>query len=230
TRDGRSLVLPIRARRIGPFRRSFGEILHRFRLPGHAAGVVVRLTRPGSIVLSLRTPPPEENLAFKVKELAAFFLHLAMMRRRRQTWILLDARSSAAQDNAYVFFKWLLENIRTENVPYYLIRRDSPQFEKLAPFRKNVIEYGSFRHLFELLACRALISSQGREHAYYLHAKPSLYKRALLRKPLVFLQHGVTAFKRSPFQKFPRKPGTADLLIAVSEEEKRIMIEHWHYD
>lgn len=228
--DGTSLLLPIRARRIGPFRKSFGEILHRFRRTGRKAGVAVRLTRPGSIVLSLRTPPPEENLAFKLKELAAFFLHLAMLRRRRKTWLLFEALSSTAQDNAYVFFKWLLENNRTENVPYYIIRRDSPQFDKLSSFPENVIEYGSFRHLFEVLACRALISSQGREHAYYLHAKSSLYKRALLKKPLVFLQHGVTAFKRSPFQKFPRKPGTADLIIAVSEEEKRIMIEHWHYD
>src|SRR5690606_34645029 len=103
-------------------------------------------------------------------------------------------------------------------------------FDKLSPFRENVIEHGSFRHLFEVLACRALISSQGREHAYYLQSLPSLYKRALLRKPLVFLQHGVTAFKRSQFQKTPRTPGTADLLIAVSEDEKRIMIEHWRYD
>lgn len=229
TRGGTAL-LPIRALRLGPLRKSFGEILHRVGGSSPSAGVVVRLTRPGALVLSHYTPPPEENLAFKLKELAAFFLHLAMLRRRRKTWILFEALSSTAQDNAYVFFRWLLENNRTENVPYYLIRRDSPQFDELAPFRKNVIEYGTFRHLFELLACRALVSSQGREHAYYLYAKSSLYKRALLKKPLVFLQHGVTAFKRSPFQKTPRTPGTADLIIAVSEEEKRIMVNQWRYD
>ena len=207
--------------------RQEGEYLLSFKNFYPNNDVVLYLTRGGkSLSISRRETLPEDSLPSRMKEYLALALDFVVPTSKTK-WLMYESNSRTAQDNSFYFFKWVMENIGTEKA-YYIIRRDSPDLAQLQPYKSNIVYYYSLKHLFMMLHCNIFVSSQGRYHAYKFRPYQSHYKKRVLRKKLVFLQHGVTAFKQSQFQKTDPSGGS-NLVITVSEAEKSIVEKNWNY-
>jgi len=205
-----------------------GEYLQVYKRLLHTNDVVVYLTRGTSFLsMSLRESLKEDDLTSIIKERFALFLDRILPKTRENHWLTYETYSATAQDNSFYFFKWMMENIQTQKV-YYVIRRESKDLEFLRPYMSNVLYYYSLKHLLSMLRCSLFVSAQGRFHAYKFRPIKSEFKRRVMNKKFVFLQHGVTAFKKSTFRRSDPSGG-ANLVMAVSNAEKGRIMKHWGY-
>lgn len=128
----------------------------------------------------------------KLQDLFHIFLFLAaiipavFIKRKRKIWLVSEVPKEA-RDNGYWFFKYTREHHPDRDI-LYAIRKDAPDYEKVAVIGKTV-NYGSYRHWVYYLACSAKISSQksGRPNDAVCY----LLDRLGMKKKEVFLQHGV---------------------------------------
>ena len=137
-----------------------------------------------------------------------------------------------AQDNGYYFFKYCMENKEEERQNchiYYVITKDAADRKKLEPYKDHVIDFMSIRHMIYMQAAELLISTDTRSHLYAIRQRGTILKRAIRKKPLVFLQHGVTALKRVDFLYGKGKSGSCDLFVVTSDFEKKIVEENFGY-
>jgi len=106
--------------------------------------------------------------------------------RYRSAWLLMD-RDTAAQDNAEHLYRHLRSNAPDVNA-WFVLARESPDWERLERSGFRLIEYGSDEFFVALLNCAHLISSQVDDYVI----KP-LRKHALGAGSwrFTFLQHGV---------------------------------------
>ena len=130
----------------------------------------------------------------KFKYITFLFIYFSLypicklMYGSKKNWLICE-RGADAQDNAFVFFKYLVENHKQVN-PIFLIKKSSPEFEKVAKIGKT-IEFGSFRHFLMVIGCPVKISSHLFGYAPWKHM--SLYfRRNKTHDTHVFLQHGIT--------------------------------------
>ena len=79
-----------------------------------------------------------------------------LLHGNRRNWLVCE-RGNDAQDNGFVFFKFLVEK-HPELKPTYLIKKSSPEFEKVSKIGRTV-EFGSLKHLLMAIGCPVKISS-----------------------------------------------------------------------
>ena len=106
---------------------------------------------------------------------------------RRNNWIICE-RGNDAQDNGFVFFKYLREN-HPEIRPTYLIRKASPEFAKVSAIG-NVVEFGSLKHFLMVIGCPVKISSHLFGYAPWIQLF-TYYRRNKTYDKHIFLQHGI---------------------------------------
>ncbi len=106
--------------------------------------------------------------------------------RYDSAWLLMD-RDTAAQDNAEHLYRHLSTAEPDVNA-WFVLARDSPDWDRLRREGFRLIDYGSDDHFVALLNCAHLISSQVDDYV----VKP--FRRHALgpqRWRFTFLQHGV---------------------------------------
>lgn len=107
----------------------------------------------------------------------------------RNVWIISE-RGNDARDNGYFFYQYMVEK-HPEQPIWYVIRSDSPDFERIAPIGKWV-EFESFRHyLFYALAKVRISSSLWGGDLPKMSYFKQLRKFIGRRKPFIFLKHGI---------------------------------------
>ena len=135
-----------------------------------------------------------------------------------------------AQDNGYYFFKYCMDakvEKEFEGKILYVIDPKEADWQKVLPYKKNVLRYLSLKHLIYLQACKLMISTDTKGHAYVWRSMGSDRKAMTYKKNLVFLQHGVTAFKRGHFER-----GTnvgCECFVTTSEFERDIIHNYLGY-
>ena len=109
-------------------------------------------------------------------------------RKHRDLWIVSEDPMEA-RDNGFWFFRYVRKQ-HPEQPCVYAIRRDSPDYERVAALGETVA-YGSLRHWVLYLASAVQISSQksGDPNAAVFYV---LQVYGLLKNRRLFLQHGVT--------------------------------------
>lgn len=190
------------------------------------------LTIGNSISFMMREKENYENLTNKIKELFAFIAYLFLKQiyfKRKNIWIGFEKFSKTAQDNGYAFFDYVVQNNLHDDF-YYIIDSETRDYQRIRNENKNIIKFMSFKYFLLLFACRLMISSETKRHAYNLRIRTGLLARAIAKKKSVFLQHGVTALKQSSVFKKAAGRGNFDLVIATSKKERDIISEHWKYD
>ena len=140
----------------------------------------------------------------------------------KKIWLVTE-HGYEARDNGYSFFKYMRTSHKDINC-YYALSNDSPDYEKVETLR-NIIKFGSFKHLLYFCAARYIISSktQGFCPSYYL----TLFRKYFhLWGKYVFLQHGIT----KDDQKFLyKKPSKIDLFICGAKPEYDDIKAHYGY-
>lgn len=140
------------------------------------------------------------NTGITTKEILAKFgkkpthqgIKARLAARFNDAWLLMD-RIDKADDNAEHFYRHLMN--KNDGVRYYFVlNRDSPDWERLKREGFNLIAFKSRRHLAALQRAKYLISS----HADAYIRKPfSIAQLRDAKYKFLFIQHGVTKDNQS---------------------------------
>ena len=138
------------------------------------------------------------NTYIKIRSKPKYFIFLCiyfflypicyLLYGRRKNWLLCE-RGDDAQDNGFVFFKYLRE-YHLEVNPVYLIKKSSPDYQKVSSLGK-VVEFGSIKHFLMMIGIPTKISSQLFGYSPWVQSA-LYYRRHKTRHRHVFLQHGIT--------------------------------------
>ncbi len=185
-----------------------------------------------SVALMHRESCPQDHWPFRLKEKLAVSIYKLFKRHwdSKNIYLIFEKYCTMAQDNGFFFFKYCMEADVEASFPgeiRYVIDSKQADWQKVLPYKKHVIKYLSLKHMIYLQACRLMISTDTKGHAYVWRSMGSKIKEISYRKSLVFLQHGVTAFKRGHFER-----GTnvgCECFITTSQFEHDIIHDYLGY-
>ena len=191
-------------------------------------------TSSKKLAFQFREEGEYDHLGFRVKELTAFAAYYLLKPYwdSRHIQLVYEKFCMMAQDNGYYFFKYCMdheEEKRQNNHIYYVITKDAPDRKKLDAYQSHLVDFMSIRHMIYMIAAELLVSTDTRNHLYAMRQRGSILKRYLRKKPLVFLQHGVTALKKVDFFYGKGKSGSCKLLVVTSDFEKKIVEDYFGY-
>ena len=191
-------------------------------------------TSSKKLAFQFREEGEYDHLGFRVKELTAFAAYYLLKPYwdSRHIQLVYEKFCMMAQDNGYYFFKYCMdheEEKRQKNHIYYVITKDAPDRKKLDAYQSHLVDFMSIRHMIYMIAAELLVSTDTRNHLYAMRQRGSILKRYLRKKPLVFLQHGVTALKKVDFFYGKGKSGSCNLFVVTSDFEKKIVKDYFGY-
>ena len=191
-------------------------------------------TSSKKLAFQFREEGEYDHLGFRVKELTAFTAYYLLKPYwdSRHIQLVYEKFCMMAQDNGYYFFKYCMdheEEKRQNNHIYYVITKDAPDRKKLDAYQSHLVDFMSIRHMIYMIAAELLVSTDTRNHLYAMRQRGSILKRYLRKKPLVFLQHGVTALKKVDFFYGKGKSGSCNLFVVTSDFEKKIVEDYFGY-
>ena len=191
-------------------------------------------TSSKKLAFQFREEGEYDHLGFRVKELTAFAAYYLLKPYwdSRHIQLVYEKFCMMAQDNGYYFFKYCMdheEEKRQKNHIYYVITKDAPDRKKLDAYQSHLVDFMSIRHMIYMIAAELLVSTDTRNHLYAMRQCGSILKRYLRKKPLVFLQHGVTALKKVDFFYGKGKSGSCNLFVVTSDFEKKIVEDYFGY-
>ena len=230
TKEGEEVALPIH---MSYPQRFFYNYLYKGRYRRKGRFLYPVNTDEGTLSFQYRPIEKEDRLPFHLKELLALVLYRLRKRHydKQHIQLIFERNSQSARENGFYYFMHCLENgeEEKENVKlYYVIGENSNDLPRLAPYMDHVVYYESLRHMICLIAAKLLVTTDNRFHVYPKRSRGSLLLHYLRKKPVVFLQHGVTALKRiDGYGK--NTPRAASLFVVASEKEKAIIKEHLGY-
>lgn len=148
-----------------------------------------------------------------------------LLYRNKKIW-LVGERPDQAQDNGYLFFKYLREN-HPERRAYYVIKRNSHQYDRVAQLG-NVVIYRSLKHWLMYFGCEAVISAHIRSllPSDNWHYKKMAVTHKQKNKKQVFLQHGVIS---ANIPSLYRNKTNVDLFICGAKPEFDYVRDNYHY-
>lgn len=192
------------------------------------------LTTADALAFQCREKGEYDDWQFRLKERVAAGVYFLLKPYwiHKGIYLVYEKFCMMAQDNGYYFFKYCMENDIEKKLGrkiYYVIDKNSPDMEKLLPYKKNLIEFMSVRYIVYMLASKLLISTDTRSHGYAWRSKNSIMTRYLKSKKLVFLQHGVTALKKVDFLYGKGHYGDCNLFVVTSDYEKDIVLKNFGY-
>lgn len=132
-----------------------------------------------------------------VKAIAARMLFEKRKREQKKKIWLCSDRTNRADDNGEVMFTYLCEHAEDEIEPYFVIDKDTADWERMGKIGK-VVEPFSKEHKILFLLNEFSLSSQANKAVINPFGKLEYYYRDLMYdKKLVFLQHGITKDNQS---------------------------------
>lgn len=108
----------------------------------------------------------------------------------KEIWLLSD-RIMVANDNAEHLFKYIVEQKDKKIKPYFVISKNSPDYNKMKEIGK-VIDHDSFKYRLYFLLSSKLISSHADEFVINAFGNKKKYVKDLYKFNFIFLQHGIT--------------------------------------
>lgn len=131
------------------------------------------------------------------------------------SWLLMD-RDTQADDNAEHLYRYIREQ-KTEQKIFFILRKESHDWERLKNDGFNLIEFSSHEHELAMQSCSKIISSHADKYVTN-YLGPNM----LAGRHYVFLQHGVT---KDDISNWLNQKENIDCLITASPYEYRSMVE-----
>lgn len=186
-----------------------------------------------SLAFTHREITPYDNRTTRFREILVPVWSIVWKRlnRKRHIWLVFEKFCSAAQDNGYYFFRYCMEQLPADKKKdiYFVIDKNANDYEKLKPYKDNVIQFMSFRHLLYAINARVYVGSDSRKHLYVWRPKPNLISIRMASVPIHFLQHGVTALKRTDVLFGAHGSSPMTHITTTSDYEQQIMDKYWGY-
>ncbi len=192
------------------------------------------ITLGDTISFECREKGEYDGIRFKMVERLAIarWLLTYFYLRQQKIMLVFEKYCYMAQDNGFYFFKYCMEHNMEEKMGrkiYYVMDKNSPDKLVLEPYKKNVLEFMSIRHVTYLLAAKLFVSTDAKIHAYASKKRGSILDRRVRKRKLVFLQHGVTAFKKVHSNYGKGRRGECNLFVVTSDLEKDIILNNFRY-
>lgn len=108
-------------------------------------------------------------------------------RSYKNAWLFID-RDTQADDNAEHLYRYVMNEHPDVNA-FFVLRRQSHDWERLKREGFRMLEFGSFRHKVAMLKCEHLISSHADHYLFSL--LPNKFYSDMASYHFTFLQHGV---------------------------------------
>lgn len=109
---------------------------------------------------------------------------------KKPIWLISD-RIDKADDNGEAFFKYLVENHSQDVDAYFILSKDSDDFERMSKVGPTVDAFSHEHKLLTLLADKVVSSSANENTLDPFHPYRYIFNDILSYK-FIFLQHGVT--------------------------------------
>ncbi len=139
---------------------------------------------------------------------------------QKECWIVGENYGVYLDDNGYQFFKYC-RNEHPEIDVYFVTKKISLIYNPELSLDKNVLIYGSPKHIRKLVSSDVIIFSHTPRDIVYKYICPLIDRN----KVKVFLQHGVTAFKKFN-REYLKNKNYIDIMLATSDYEKKILIDN----
>lgn len=184
------------------------------------------------LAFTYRQKSKYDGVATKIKELLALGLYIVLLPywKKKRLWLVFEKFCSMAQDNGYYFFKYCMENLQGKNQHiFYVLDKDSVDWEKMKKYGKHVIPFMSIKHMLYCMVANLYVGSDSKKHLYAWRAKPNLISNRIANHNILFLQHGVTALKK--VDHIFGKKGTSAMnhFTTTSRFEQKIIIDNFGY-
>ena len=134
-----------------------------------------------------------------------------VQKRYEEAWLFLD-RDTRADDNAEHLYRYVRRK-HPQKKCFFLLRKDSPDWDRLEKEGFELIAFGSLQHTFALQHASFIISSHA--NGYTTDYLPRRFYGDRMNSRFVFLQHGVTGNDISSWL----NPKKIDCLIAAGKRE-----------
>lgn len=212
-------------------RKRLRRLYYQCELGDYIAFPHISLTR--TLAFTLREKNEYDDRLTRFKEILVPVVSVAWSRlnRKRRIWLVFEKFCSAAQDNGYYFFRYCMENLPESEKKdiYYVMDKKAKDYENLKPYAGHVLQFMSFRHMLYAINAKVYVGSDSRKHLYAWRPKPNLISIRMAGRPIHFLQHGVTALKRSGDLFGAKGSSPMTHVSTVSEYEQHIMDKYWGY-
>ncbi|MDQ0206805.1 CDP-glycerol glycerophosphotransferase family protein [Alkalicoccobacillus murimartini] len=188
------------------------------------------LTVNGGLSITHRKKGEDEDRKNKVIEYAAYIYYHMIYKyiTKEPIWLIHEKYSETAQDNSYYFFKYCYDQHKEKKV-YYVIKKGTKDEFNLKGYEDRVVYFMSFKHLVRLLSAKMIISSEAKGHGYAWRVSQGVIKDYVNAKKYVFLQHGVLGLKKVDNTFDYNTQNSAELFVASSDYEKRIIKKYFGY-
>lgn len=192
--------------------------------------LILMSMRNGNVIIRFRERLAYDDIMYRKREKKARLLYLLGKPVLDHMGIILlfERYSTAAQDNGVRMFEYYMEQGRKH--VYYVIRTDVPDYKKVEKYGKHVLPFMSLKHMVYIQAAKVLVSTDTKRHGYQWLGPNSRVYNKLLKKPVVFLQHGVLAMKKVSDIYDRYRTNAMDLFITSSELEKRFVNQSFRYE
>jgi len=188
----------------------------------------------GIFKLCYREENDYDTASVRAREITALGIYTVAgkLLRRRNYYLIYEKFSKTAQDNSYYFFRYCMTELPEEEKKkfYYVIDKKSGDYQYVCEFEPQIIQFMSLKHMVLAMAVKLCISTDSTPHLYAWQTKPSFVFSRIRKKPVLFLQHGVTAMKKVDvlFGKHGSSP--MKYFVATSEIEQDIVVENFGYE
>ena len=188
------------------------------------------ITAGEEISISYRKKGPYEAKKYKLNECIAYILYIlfGLFYMKSKIWLIHEKYSETAQDNSFSFFKYCYHNQPQKKV-YFVIKKESKDYQHTKLYQNRVVHFMSIKHLFLILVSNRIVSSESKGHGFAWRVSHGLIKPHLNQKRFIFLQHGVLGLKKIDNTFKANGFNHADLFVASSDFEKKIINEYLGY-
>ena len=196
----------------------------------------IRRTPKGNLILVNRLKEPIENTVkfrFMESKIVSNLLYgiskILIPIRRRKINLFYEKFSSKAEEGVYDLF--LLAKQRKQYKNYFVIDKNSPDYEKIKS-DKNVVKKYSLKYYWLVFNASNFISTEAPIHLNIIRSNNGPLRKSTVDKKFIFLQHGITYLKcqgdGSTFGK--GKEGESTYIIVGSEKEKDVVSDMLHLE
>lgn len=188
-------------------------------------------TMGSKLAFTYRTRSKYDGIGTKIKEITAVGIYAALLPywKKKRLWLVYEKFCSMAQDNGYFFFKHCMEEEKDNQHIYYVLDKDSVDWDKMKKYGKHIVPFMSVKHMLYCMVANLYIASDSKKHLYAWRTKPNMISSRIAHHNILFLQHGVTALKK--VDPIFGKKGTSPMnhFTTTSKFEQEIIVNHFGY-
>ena len=216
------------------YHKSMSENFYRFSNKEDTDILFPYFTTRDTLAFMIRQISPCDSRKFKMKEILAVCCHkvLKWYYNHKNITLVYERKSQTAQDNGYYFFKHCMEHRvgkRLKSKICYVIDPSSPDYKNVEPYKDNVLNFMSFKHMIYLLGAKNLVYTYSKNDCYIWRPNNSVIAERIRFKKHIFLQHGVTSLKRIDKFYGKGKAGDTDVFVVSSKKEREIVNKWFGY-